>query len=274
MPFYRGKKFLRNSMHRAPKYIYQKDRRKILNKKEYTFVKLKTIEGDSYKGIPMFHDKEDRSPTYILDNGIIGIADGKVKSGEMLKVTIMEENCNICEGYVKSEYLSEMNKVGEKEAKNYNKIYTVVSENGANIRKTANIDENNIILNIPKNTYVLANENKRTFNNENQWISIIYIDKENKVAEGYIEKNELKEEISNEIEAMHIRTMRGVASLKQMPTIYSSAIKELENGTEIFVLLTSKEIVADNITWKPAIYLDKTTNRYVSGWVDSGNLIK
>ena len=237
-----------------------------------TIVQTVDNEKDDYQGeIPLYGNEEDKEVIATIDESILGLVEGKVEYKKIYKISIMDSDANIQEGYVEGKYLKTLLTLENDEAEKYTKIYAVTPEAGVNIRKSTKITDSNKIMSIAKDEYVLGSDTyEASKDNTFSWVPIIYMN-EGEAVEGYIARDFLKE-VDREKEPMLVDTTtdgKVPLNLREEPSKEAKIIEKIENGSEVYIVSSSEEKEKDGITWREVEFVDEETKEVKNGWVSS-----
>lgn len=242
-----------------------------------SIVKVVDNEKDEYQGnAPLYGSTDDKKVITTIDDNTLGIVEGKVKARKMYKISFMDADANIQEGYIEGKYLETLGTLENDKAEKYSKIYEVTPENGVNIRKSTKITDSNKIMAIGKEECVLGSETyEASTDNTFSWVPVVYINDE-ELVEGYIAKDFLKE-IDKENERMLVDTSKDEnvpLNLRQEPSKKANILEKIEDGSEVYVIASSQEIEEDGIIWKEIEYFNEQNGEVKNGWVSSEFLKK
>ena len=243
------------------------------NSNKYVIALAKDFEGDEYdQAIPL--QSENGNIIEIPDKGLIIVKNSEIKKGEKNNKAYAIKNGQVVEGEVQGKYLDLSDiQLSPELLEEYDGIYKVKPEIGANLRDSTTIVHSNILKGVAKGEIVLGGDTIMSKTNEYQWKPVIYIN-ENEVAKGYIQADLLekvdtlqlnpkkkkesgKKENSNNVSRdelqdlikMQVNTDRDQGEplhLREQPSTDSEVLLNLENGKKILVAKTDLDNMVEN----------------------------
>lgn len=271
------------------------------DKDERLIATVQDIDDDNYDGtIPAKVDWTDRKKAKsieltdgkyyeLTDDSIVLVQEDKIKPGNKNNDVIIYSEDGILEGKIKGKYLEKAKyQLTDDATKEYNRIYRVIPEVGANLKsspKLIDTNENRVMV-VTCGEYVLATEPQITNENEYPWVPVIYIN-ENGINKGYIredllermdekeDKENIKGEGKDTIEKtiMEVDTdhdggidlkCRSSAEIRE-----DNILEHIQSGK--FVYMTGKKQINEARNWVEIEYTNEN-NETINGWVDSSYL--
>lgn len=251
---------------------------------EVTIARAVDQAEDEYDGVVPMLDAEGNCIGTIADGSYI-VIDGEIGADEKLvsAVAISEDGESIA-GEISSKYVEKVKRISRKKIEKYDTIYTVIPEEGVNIRSSAKISDDNKIGAVVAGEQVLGTTKLLPEDNKFMWVPVLYIN-EKEVVEGYIRADFLEKQNSLEVseqeeetEEVRIKMIVDTSKDSSVPLKLRSEkvryrgniITEIPDGTIVYALSKNTE-ENDSIDWRRVEYTSADGKTY-EGWVSAGFL--
>lgn len=266
---------------------------KVGNHKQFTVALAQDLKNDEYKDAVPLKDKNGEI-IEISDDALVFIKDDEIKRNN--KVMVLDKG-KIQEGEMQGKYLKSSDiQISIDMLKNYNEVYRVLPDIGANLRENPTIIHSNILCGLAQGELVLGGESVVSKKNEFLWRPVIYIN-ENQIIRGYI-KEDLLEKVDEIIEdkkedtkenfenidsdninnnnldcdnykkrLVNTDSADGIAlNCRENADITAEIIGKIPNGSIVYSL--EESVFVEARKWVKIIYRDENEND-ITGWVSN-----
>ena len=263
----------------------------INNSNQVTVARVIDAEGDEFDKTMQVYDENGNVIAEIGENSIVITSSNIPKDKEeMVNVSAVNAEGDNIVGKTAGKYLEKIKKVNKSKLEKYDTVYTVVPDDGVNVRSSAKVSSKNKLGAIESGEQVLGSTKLAVENNDFLWVPIMYVN-EKDIMEGYIRSDLLREngtiediyklteddrEKSDEekrIKMIVDTSKENNVNLKLRSDTVRNAeniVTEIPDGSVIYAIGKNTKN-NDAIDWRKVEYTDGEGNTY-TGWVSNAFL--